>query len=296
MTRAMSPGGRLAITVGVVLLVLFTLGPILLVGFSSLIPEAALLSFPPRWFQYGLTLDNYRYIFTGKIPETFEVRGSLRSMISQEVRQVPRAIVNSASVAAAVMVINIAIGSMAAYAFTRMHFRGRVFAFFFIMLSRILPPVVIAIPYYAILQELGLLNSRIGLILMYVALTLPFAILILSVFFRNVPQEVEEAALVDGCTRVGVLTRVTLPLTLPAILSTGLFSFLMAYNEFLFALLTITDRQLHTLPVILGSLSTNTDVSWGLLNAAVFLGIVPTLFLLAPIWMYMVRGLTEGYH
>src|SRR5690606_16678855 len=112
------------------------LGPILLVGFSSLIPEAALLSFPPRWFQYGLTLDNYRYIFTGKIPETFEVRGSLRSMISQEVRQVPRAIVNSASVASAVMVINIAIGSMAAYAFTRMHFRGRVFAFFFIMLSR----------------------------------------------------------------------------------------------------------------------------------------------------------------
>lgn len=294
--RAMPAGSRAAIIVGAILLAVFCLSPILLVGFSSFVPEAALLSFPPKWFQYGLTFDNYEYIFTGKIPQTFEVRGSLRSMISQEVRVVPRAIANSALVAFAVMVIDVIFGSMAAYAFSRMRFRGQKAAFFFISLSRILPPVVIAIPYYAILDRFGLLNTRIGLISMYVALTIPFAILILGVFFRNVPVEIEEAAQVDGCTRLGALVRVTIPLTLPAILSTGLFTFLLSYNEFLFALLTVTDRRLQTLPVILGSLSTNTDVSWGLLNAAVFLGILPTLLLLVPIWAYMVRGLTEGHH
>jgi multiple sugar transport system permease protein len=278
----------------VILLALFILLPIAWVTFSSLIGRQALLLFPPDWLRYGLTIDNFTYIFTGQIPRSYEVSGQMRTMISQEIRQVPQAILNSGIVATAVMFINWIFGSLAAYAFARLRFPGRSSLFFFITLSRLIPAVALAMPYYSIVQRLGLLNKHSALIAIYSALTLPFTILIMTLYFRGIPVEIEEAAQLDGCGPFGTLRRIALPLALPSMIGAGLFAFMIAYSEFLFGLLISTSRDSRTLSVLLGSVSYNPDVTWSLLSSGVVIGLIPTLILVFPVWRFMVRGLIAG--
>ncbi len=285
---------RVLVYVGAFLLFLFSVVPVLWIGFSSILPENAILSFPPDWLGYGLTLDNYNYIFTGEIPRSHEVTGQMRTMISQEVRRVPRTVFNSTVVAFGVMLINLIAGSLASYAYARLRFPGRVTTFFYITLSRLIPPVALAVPYYIIVQRLGLLDSYWSLILIYSVLTLPFTILILTLYFRGIPKEVEEAAQLDGCNVYQLLYRIVIPLALPSLIGTGLFAFMLSYSEFLFGLLITQSIKTRTLPVLLGSVSWNPDVTWGLLSASIFIGIIPTLLLIVPVWRYMVKGLTSG--
>ncbi len=286
--------GRIVIYVGAVLLAIFILGPLAWIVLSSILPENAILSVPPTWFKHGFTLDNYNYIFTGQIPRSHEVTGQLRTMISQEVRLVPQTIVNSFIVALSVMIINCIVGSLGAFAYARLWFRGRTGTFFFVTMSRLIPAVALAVPYYTIVQKLGLLNKYGALIAIYSALTLPFTVLILTLYFRGIPEEIEEAAQLDGCGPFQTLFRITIPLALPSLIGTGLFSFMISYSEFLFALLITTSRESRTLPVILSSVSWNPDVTWGLLSAGIAIGLVPTLILVVPVWRYMVKGLVAG--
>ncbi len=285
---------RVITYVGAVLLVVFVLSPVAWAVFSSLIGRQALLLFPPDWLKYGMTTDNYNYIFTGQIPQSYQTTGQTRSMISQEVRQVPQAILNSFIVATAVMLINWLFGSLAAYAYARLRFPGRAATFYFITASRLIPTVALAMPYYLIVKQLNLLNTHLSLILIYAVLTLPFTILIMVLHFRNIPPEIEEAAQIDGCGPFGTLWRIAMPLALPSMIGTGLFAFMIAYSEFLFGLLITTSRNTRTLSVLLGSVSTNPDVTWSLLSASVVIGLVPTLILVVPIWRFMVRGLVAG--
>lgn len=289
-----SPWQRAVVYGGAILLALFWFGPFVLVAIGSVIPEGNLISFPPRWFADRPFLGNYDYIFTGRIPSTYEQRGALRSMISNEVRYVPRTLLNSFVVATAVMLVNLALGSLAAYAFARLRFPGRAAAFNFILASRLIPTVALAVPYYAIVQRLGLLNSYWALIAIYAVLTLPFTILVLTLYFRNVPVEIDEAAQLEGASPWRILWDITLPLSLPSLVGAGLFAFMLAYGEFLFALLITTSIDRRTLPVILATISANPDVSWGLLMASIALGTLPTLLLAIPVWRFMVRGLTAG--
>jgi multiple sugar transport system permease protein len=293
MTRR-SPLQRVVVYGGAMLLAIFWFGPFVLVSIGSVIPEGNLISFPPHWFADRPFLANYDYIFTGRIPSAYEQRGALRSMISNEVRYVPRTLLNSFLVATAVMLVNLALGSLAAYAFARLRFPGRGAAFNFILLSRLIPTVALAVPYYAIVQRLGLLNSYWALIAIYSVLTLPFTILVLTLYFRNVPPEIDEAAQLEGASPWRILWDITLPLSLPSLVGAGLFAFMLAYGEFLFALLITTSVDRRTLPVILATISTNPDVSWGLLMASIALGTLPTLLLAIPVWRFMVRGLTAA--
>lgn len=286
--------GRIITYIGAVLLAIFILGPLAWIVLSSILPENAILAVPPAWFKHGFTLDNYNYIFTGKIPKSHEVTGQLRTMISQEVRLVPQTIVNSFIVALSVMIINCIVGSLGAFAYARLRFGGRTGTFFFVTMSRLIPAVALAVPYYTIVQKLGLLNKYGALIAIYSALTLPFTVLILTLYFRGIPEEIEEAAQLDGCGPFQTLFRITIPLALPSLIGTGLFSFMISYSEFLFALLITTSRESRTLPVILSSVSWNPDVTWGLLSAGIAIGLVPTLILVVPVWRYMVKGLVAG--
>ncbi len=289
-----SPVRRALVYGGAVLLAVFWFGPFVLVGLGSVIPEGNLVSFPPNWFASPPFLGNYDYIFTGEIPQTYEQRGAMRSMISTEVRQVPRAILNSFVVAFATMLVSLSLGSLAAYAFARLKFPGRATVFNFVLLSRLIPTVALAVPYYAIVQRLGLLNTSWALIAIYSVLTLPFTTLVLMLYFRNVPPEIDEAAQLEGASPWRVLWDIVLPLSAPSLIGTGLFAFMLAYGEFLFALLITTNAERRTLPVILATVSANPDVSWGLLMAAISLGTLPTLVLAIPVWRFMVRGLTAG--
>lgn len=275
-------------------LAVFWFGPFVLVALGSVIPEANLFTFPPRWFADPPFLGNYLYIFTGEIPHTYQQTGALRSMVSQEARWVPYSIWNSFVVAVAVMLIVLVLASLASYAYARLRFPGRRSTFMFILLSRLIPTVALAVPYYAIVQGLGLLNTRWALVAVYTVLTLPFATLVLTLYFRTIPAGVDEAARVDGATPLQNLWHITLPLALPSLVGAGLFTFMLAYSEFLIALLVAGTRISHTLPVTLGSLATNTDVSWGLLMASIMIGSLPTMLLVYPVWRFMVRGLTTG--
>jgi multiple sugar transport system permease protein len=279
---------------GAILLAVFWFAPFILVLLGSVLPEVNLLSFPPHWFADAPSLATYNYIFTGTVPESYEQRGALRSMVSTEVRDVPRAIFNSVVVATAVMFVNLVLGSLAAYAYARIRFPGRRAAFTFVLMSRLIPTVALAVPYYLIVQWAGLLNSYWALILIYSVLTLPFTTLVLTLYFKGIPLEIDEAAQLEGASPWRVLRDIIVPLSLPSLVGAGLFAFMLAYSEFLFALFITTSRERRTLPVILGSLSVNTDVSWGMLMASISIGLIPTLLLAFPVWRFMVRGLTAG--
>lgn len=285
---------RMGIYVGAAVVLVFSLAPFAWVLLSSVLPEASILTFPPDWFALGLTPDNYRYIFTGQIPQSHLVTGQMRTMISQEIRQVPRGALNSFVVAGAVMVANWLLGTTAAYAYARMRFAGKRPSFLFIVFSRLVPAVALAIPYYVIIRTLDLLDTYLGLVLLHTVLTLPFTLIVLSLYFRTIPPEMDEAAQLDGCTPLQSLVRVMLPLTLPSLVGTGLFAFMLSYSEFLFALLVTSSMRSRTLPVVLASVSWNPDVTWSLLSAGLTLAVVPSLVLVIPIWRYMVRGLLRG--
>ncbi|CAN5673242.1 carbohydrate ABC transporter permease [soil metagenome] len=292
--RRRTPLRSLAIYGGAIALSIFWFAPFVLVVIGSVIPEVNLLSFPPNWFRDRPNLQTYDYIFSGKVPDSYEQRGALRSMISSEVRHVPRAIANSMLVASAVMFLNVIFGSLAAYAYARIRFPGRRYLFTFVLMSRLIPTVAIAIPYYLIVQSLGLINSFGALILIYSVLTLPFTTLVLTLYFRGIPIEIDEAAQLEGASPLRILKDIGIPLALPSIIGAGLFAFMLSYSEFLFALFITTTSDRRTLPVVLGALSANTDVSWNMLMASITIGTIPTVILAIPVWRFMVRGLTSG--
>ncbi len=218
-----------------VLLFIFIVGPLIWVSVASIQGENELLRQPPRIIPQNPTLDNYNYVFTGEIPTAYEVKGQLRSRISQEARLIPQALKNSFIVATAVMIINLVIGSVAAYTFSRLQFRGKTSTFNFFLGSRLIPVIAVAIPYYVIIQTMGLLDTHISLILVYLALTIPFSIWFLTLYFNGIPQDFEDAALIDGCSRFQALVRIVIPMSLPGFVAAAAFSFMTSYNEFLFA-------------------------------------------------------------
>lgn len=282
---------RVAIYLAAALLSLFCIGPAALCLFASVMPDQAIFSFPPNWFGYEATLDNYRYIFTGEIPATYLTAGANRSMISDAARQVPRGMFNSMLVALGVMAVNILLGAPAAFAFARLRFRWQTGTFLAIVMSRLVPAVALITPFYLLIQGLGLLGTKTALVLVHSVLTLPFTVLILTIFFRRIPRDIEEAALLDGCSRLQIFLRIMLPLARTSVFATGVFAFILSYAEFLFALVLSGDAANRPLSVVMAALARNTDVSWGLLNASVFLAVIPTVALIGIVWRFVVEEL-----
>jgi ABC-type glycerol-3-phosphate transport system permease component len=285
---------KVFIYIAAVVLFFFSAGPLLLTLIGGVIPDAALLSYPPKWFSKKPTLSYYNYIFTGKVPQLYEERGAMRGMITQEVRQIPKAMKNSAIIAVSVMGINIIFGSMAAYAFARIRFRFKALTFMGIVMCRLLPAAALIVPFYLIVQGFGLLNTKFAVVLVHSILTLPFTVLILSVFFRRIPVEIEEAAKIDGSNRWTTFWRITLPLSASSMVATGLFAFMLSYSEFLYSMILTGTSNTRTLSVVMAALSTNTDVAWGMLMAGVFLTILPTLILVILVWNLVVEGIVFG--
>ena len=282
---------KIAIYLAAALLSLFCIGPAALSLFASVMPDQAIFSFPPHWFGYEATLDNYRYIFTGEIPATYLTAGANRSMISDAARQVPRSMLNSMLVALGVMAVNILLGAPAAFAFARLRFRWQTGTFLAIVMSRLVPAVALITPFYLLIQGLGLLGTKTALVLVHSVLTLPFTVLILTIFFRRIPRDIEEAALLDGCSRLQIFLRIVLPLARTSVFATGVFAFILSYAEFLFALVLSGDAANRPLSVVMAALARNTDVSWGLLNASVFLAVIPTVALIGIVWRFVVEEL-----
>lgn len=261
---------------------------------ASLQTESALFERPPHWVPDPATTENYRYVFTGKVPQAYEVRGLLRSPVTQEARTLPDGLRNSFIVAFFVVVINLVLGALAAYTFARERFRGGQTAFVFILGSRLLPAVAVAIPIYMILRELDLLDTKLALVLVHSAFTLPFTIWVLTLYFRSLPREMEEAARVDGATRFGALRYVVLPLAAPGLAAVGAFAFLFSYSEFMFALLTTSSTNAKTVPVMISAISVNPDASYTLIAVGIILSIAAPMALALVFRRYITTGLVAS--
>lgn len=272
----------------------FSAGPVALSFVASIVPDQAIFSYPPDWFAHGVTLDNYRYIFTGELPSVYRAEGANRSMISDAARQVPRALWNSMLVSGSVALINLVLGAPAAYAFSRLRFRGRRGLFLALLMAPLVPPLALIVPYYLLIQEFGLLGTKVAMIMIHAIMTLPFTTLILSVFFGRIPDELADAAHVDGATPGQTFLRIFVPLVRPSLLATGLFAFMLSYAEYMFAQALGGSSDARLLPVVMSALARNPDVSWGLLNASIFIAIVPSLLLVIVVWRYVVEGLLAG--
>lgn len=276
------------------LILLFAGGPVLLSLYGSLVPDRLLLSPGQGLFTEGPNFEGYRYIFTGRLPDSFNMESASRAMISDAARQVPRALVNSSINALMVMVLNLVLGAPAAFLFARYRFPGKKFAFLYLILSPLVPPVALVTPIYMLMQMLNLVGTPAGIILVHTARALPFTVLILSVFFRKIPTEIFEAALLDHCSRFQTFWRIAVPLSLPSIGATGLFAFMLSYSEFMFAMLLSGSSQTRPVSVVMAALARNTDVSWSLLNTAIFIAIIPTMILVVLVWRLVVEGLLSG--
>jgi multiple sugar transport system permease protein len=201
---------------------------------------------------------------------------------------------NSATVAISSTLLATAVGTLGAYALARLRFLGRGFMASATLITYLVPPSILFIPLYKQMQGLGMANSLAGLIAAYPSFTVPFVTWLLMGYFESIPEELEEAAMIDGATRFAAFYRIVLPLSAPGVLAAGLYAFTQAWNEFLYALVFITDGRLRTLPVGLASFITGDVYGWGYLMSGAVLTTLPVIAAYVYLQKYMVEGLTAG--
>ena len=201
---------------------------------------------------------------------------------------------NSAAVAISSTLVATAIGTIGAYALARLRFLGRAFLSSATLITYLVPPSILFIPLYAQIRTMGLADSLAGLIAAYPSFTVPFVTWLLMGYFGSIPEELEEAAMIDGATRFGAFRRIILPLAAPGVLAASLFAFTQAWNEFLYALVFISDVKQRTLPVGLSTFITGDVYGWGYLMAGAVLTTLPVIIVYTYLQRYMVEGLTAG--
>jgi ABC-type glycerol-3-phosphate transport system permease component len=165
---------------------------------------------------------------------------------------------------------------------------------FWILSIRMAPAFGVVVPIYVLMRQLGLLDTKIALILVHTAFTLPLTIWLLTMYFRVLPEEIEQAALLDGCSRLGVLRRIVVPMAAPGLAAVAAFSFLFSYSEFLFALLTTSTANAKTIPVMIAAISGNPDASYTLMSVGIIMAIVPALLFAIIFRRYITSGLVRS--
>ncbi len=201
---------------------------------------------------------------------------------------------NSAAVALATTIIGVALSCTAAYALSRHRFAGRQTSLTSFLVVQMFPATLLIMPLYVVLNRLGMLNSLVGLVLVYATTAIPFCVWTLKGYFDTLPRELEEAARIDGASSWGVFFRVVLPLAKPGIAITALFSFMTAWNEFILASTFMTEDSSYTLPVLLQSSIGEYSANWGVFAAGAILTSLPVMVLFYLLQGYLVGGLTAG--
>jgi multiple sugar transport system permease protein len=271
---------RIAFALSMVFFLAFTLAPFLWMVLSSFIPKSQLLTdpfaFPPQ-----ITFDNYVRLLTSPNDGV----GSANFF---------HAIVNSLGICAITTVISLIVGSIGGYAFARLRFPGKSPLLLFLLAIQFLPAVTVIIPMYMMGRTVHLLNTWWILIFAYTSFALPFTLWIMRGYFETIPRSLENAARIDGCSRIGAFIRVVLPLSAPGFAATAIFTFLNAWDEFFFALIFSNTYAAKTLPVALSEFTSRHSVDFGLqMSGGVVANILPVLIALT-MQRYIVRGLTAG--
>jgi ABC-type glycerol-3-phosphate transport system permease component len=269
------PGlGRPLIIVGSVLVVFVCLFPFWWMALSSIKTLRELYTIPPVWWPEAPTLDNYRKVL-------FE-------------SNIPRYFLNSLVISIGATALALVLAVFASYGFARFNFRGKPLLQSFVLVGQLLPTAAIIVPLFVTLRVLGLVNTYWGLILVYMIITLPLSVWMLTSYFKAIPVELEEAAIIDGASRLGCLLRITLPLSLPGIVSVLVYAFVTTWNEFIFALCFATDSSVKTLPIGLAEFSTEFNTDWGAVMAASVVMTLPIALLFLSMQRLFIGGLTAG--
>lgn len=278
----------------------YVLAPVSWLISSSLQQEAALTSVPPQWVPEDPHLDNFRAIFSAGSEEkvTYETRRaadtSSGGFIPSTAKNLLPAMGNSFIVSIAVVILNLLVAVPAAYAIAKIRFAGRNASIYGILITRVIPDIALIVPFFLFIRNLGLLDTLSSLIITYLAVTVPFSVFILVSYFEQLPDELDKAARVDGCSRIQTMTKVFLPLAAPSLVALSLFAFLTSWNEFLLALMFTQTAASQTLPIIVASFTSDFTISFSFINAAGVLAIIPPVILAIIFQRYIVSGMTAG--
>ena len=265
---------RIAELLLILVIILLVLGPFYWIITTSFKTPAAVYSPEPSLFPKKLVTDHYENLIVGT-KYLYYLR-------------------NSIIVGITTVILTLVVASMAAYALHRPAFRGKALLSRLILVSYIFPGILLLVPLYQMFTKLGLINNLIGLPLVMVAFTTPMSTWLLASFFQFIPREVEESAMMDGASRLRVLTQIIVPLLKPGLAAVGIFSFIVSWGEYLFASVFINSEELKTLPVGLAGLIDQYRLDWGLLAAGATAITVPVIILFALMGRRFVEGLISG--
>jgi len=257
----------------VLAIVLFAMAPFAWMILTSLTPTATLSATGVSLSPMGWRLDNYVRL----IEQTSFLKNMLDSLI----------------IAGGTVVVGLIVSVTAAYAFSRFRFPGRKLLMMQFLLINMFPMVLLILPLFILMRRIGILDTHIGLILANATVAIPFAVWMLTSYIAAIPKSLDEAAMTDGCSRLTALRKVVLPLTMPGIISTGIYIFITAWNEYLYAL-TLGGRNVRPVTVAIQTLIGEYQIEWGLLAAGAVVGAMPATILFLLVQRRLVGGLTQG--
>ena len=263
----------------------FILIPILSLLIGSIQSEKALISNVETPLPKEVTLRNFLVLITGDNTD---------ANYPVQVEHFPRAFLNSSIVSLSTALLTVFFGALSAYSLARLPFRGRNAYSFAVLATRMVPLIALVIPLFITLRNLKPLNTLTGLILTQTGFLLPFTIWLLRAYFESLPGDMEEAARVDGCTRLGTFFRVVVPLSAPGMSATFVITFLLTWNELLIPITLGASKEVQTLPVLLASFISDYSLQYSIINATAFLALTPTVILALLLQKYVVAGLTAG--
>ena len=265
--------GHALVYLGLAASLVFFLGPFFWIVTTSLKGNEDFFAYPPVWIPSPPSLRHYVGLFTRSSGGRYFANSMVISTLS--------------------MVAALVVSLPTAYSIARWRFGGG-FLSTLLLVLRMLPAIALIIPIYIMYKMFGLTNTYFGLVILYTVVYIPFAVWLLVGFIRDFPIEIEEAAMIDGCSRVGALFRVVLPAALPGLVATTIYGFINAWNELIFAVILIASPDLQTLPVGLMSLSDEMRTEYGLMLATAVLSLIPTLVLFGYIQRFLTGGLSAG--
>jgi multiple sugar transport system permease protein len=282
-----------------VIFLVYVLAPVAWLLSSSFQGEAEITSRPPHWVPHQPTLENFEAIFQAREKKvTYETRRAgdpaTGGYIPSTARDLIPSMWNSLVVAVSVVLLNLLVGVPAAYAMAKIRFIGRSTSIYFMLTTRVIPDIALVVPFFLFIRTFGLLDHLGSLIITYLAITVPFSIFILVSYFESLPDELDKAARVDGCSRLQTLTRVYVPLAMPALVAVVLFTFLSSWNEFLLALMFTQTPASQTMPIVVASFASDFTISFAFINAAGVLAVIPPVLMAVIFERYIVSGLTAG--
>lgn len=260
--------------VGLILWMLITLFPLYWILLTSFKPANQIAEYPVRYWPREFSLDNYASLFQ---------KSNFGSYL-----------LNSVVVSASAALVATTIALLSAYVLSRFQFRSKALVMMAFLVTQMIPAFIALGPLYQMFTNLGLVDKRYGLVLVYTAMTIPFAAIMLRGFFDNVPDSLEEAAMVDGASRFGALWRVIVPVMTPGIIATFIFNFVNSWNELFLAVTLINTDDRKTVPTALNGFISSFNIEWGPMSAAAVLTILPTMLMFAFASRWIVAGLTQG--